>query len=670
MVENIQEEITNGIDTSGIDKGEDIIIQEKDVTVTITKNNNQKNEMNSKTNTTSIDLGECETKLKNKYNISKNESLYILKMDIKQEGYKIPKIQYEVYYPLNKDSKLCLLNLSICEDTKIDIYLPLILNGSLDKYDPNSDFYNDICATYTSENGTDLTLSERKKNYINNNLAVCEENCNFIQYNDTIGKAICSCKTKTDFVNKISENGLTKENLLKNFADFNNIFNIKILKCIKLIFKDKSLKENYANIIFIILIALYLICLLIFIFNYKNEITFYIDIIIYFTISPIKILYYIQKKEKEEKKNSLYLNLINDMNKYNNNISNNNSSNNNVYIKFEQRMKFEKSKKIKRHKLKGFNHHKKTIKETPSSKIILDTQKNIESKRTKDINLNKIKDPLNFENMSYKKQIKTVLELEAKKNEKYGNIMNEFNNITKDKIYQMYKLLYFRTENELNDLSYIEALKYDNRTYLDFYLSLIKSNHILFFSFLNKFDFNSRIIKINLFFFNFATFFFVNALFFTDETMGKINTDKGVFDFIYNLPQILYSSIISSFIYEIIKMFALTENSFIKYRNLVKKQQILISASKLKRNFKLQFLIFFILNFILLGCFWIYLSCFCAVYHNTQMHLIKDTLISFGTSFITPFVLCLFPGVFRIPALNNSNRRILYKINKILQLLL
>ena len=67
--------------------------------------------MISKTNTTNIDLGKCETKLKNKYNIPRNESLYILKMDIKQEGYKIPKIQYEVYYPLNNDSKLCLLNL-------------------------------------------------------------------------------------------------------------------------------------------------------------------------------------------------------------------------------------------------------------------------------------------------------------------------------------------------------------------------------------------------------------------------------------------------------------------------------------------------------------------------------------------------------------------------------
>ena len=43
LIENIQEEIANGIDTSGIDKGEDIIIQEKDVIVTITKNDNQKN---------------------------------------------------------------------------------------------------------------------------------------------------------------------------------------------------------------------------------------------------------------------------------------------------------------------------------------------------------------------------------------------------------------------------------------------------------------------------------------------------------------------------------------------------------------------------------------------------------------------------------------------------
>ena len=64
MIENIREELVSGIDTSGVDKGEDIIIQEKDAIITITKNDNQKNIMNSKTNITSIDLGECETKLK------------------------------------------------------------------------------------------------------------------------------------------------------------------------------------------------------------------------------------------------------------------------------------------------------------------------------------------------------------------------------------------------------------------------------------------------------------------------------------------------------------------------------------------------------------------------------------------------------------------------------
>ena len=182
MVENIRDELINSLDldTSIIDEGEDIIIQEKDISVTITNNNNKKKQINSKTNTTNIDFEKCETKLNNQYNISENESLYILKMDIKHEGYKIPKMQYEVHYPLNGDSKIHLLNLSICENTDMDIYFPITFNENVVQYNPNSDFYNDICNTFTSENGTDLTLSTRKQNYINNYLTICEENCNFV----------------------------------------------------------------------------------------------------------------------------------------------------------------------------------------------------------------------------------------------------------------------------------------------------------------------------------------------------------------------------------------------------------------------------------------------------------------------------------------------------------
>ena len=53
-VENVRKEITNGFDTSDIDGGKDIVIQEKDITITISRNDNQKNPINSNSNYTSM----------------------------------------------------------------------------------------------------------------------------------------------------------------------------------------------------------------------------------------------------------------------------------------------------------------------------------------------------------------------------------------------------------------------------------------------------------------------------------------------------------------------------------------------------------------------------------------------------------------------------------------
>ena len=62
---------------------------------------------------------------------------------------------------------------------------------------------------------------------------------------------------------------------------------------------------------------------------------------------------------------------------------------------------------------------------------------------------------------------------------------------------------------------------------------------------------------------------------------------------------------------------------------------------------------------------------FGAIYRNTQLHLIKDTLISFGLSFIYPFGIYLIPGIFRNPALSdkNGNRKLMYNFSKWLQIL-
>jgi hypothetical protein len=88
-----------------------------------------------------------------------------------------------------------------------------------------------------------------------------------------------------------------------------------------------------------------------------------------------------------------------------------------------------------------------------------------------------------------------------------------------------------------------------------------------------------------------------------------------------------------------------------------------ISALKLKSG------IFFIVSLALLVLFWFYLACFCAVYKNTQLYLIKDTLISFGNSMIYPFGLYIFPAIFRINALKGENKDCIYNFSKILQMI-
>ena len=52
---------------------------------------------------------------------------------------------------------------------------------------------------------------------------------------------------------------------------------------------------------------------------------------------------------------------------------------------------------------------------------------------------------------------------------------------------------------EMNDYEFKKAIKYDNRDFFQFYFSLMKTGHALF-KIINKTDYNSRMIKVYLFF--------------------------------------------------------------------------------------------------------------------------------------------------------------------------
>ncbi len=220
-------------------------------------------------------------------------------------------------------------------------------------------------------------------------------------------------------------------------------------------------------------------------------------------------------------------------------------------------------------------------------------------------------------------------------------------------------------DQEINTLLYKNALKIDKRTYIEYYISLLKRRQMIIFTFFTTNDYNSRSIKISLFLLSFALYFTVNTLFFNDATMHKIYKDEGKFNFIYQLPNIVYSTLISSIINIILKFLSLSENKIIEIKNNDKKDNI----NEIKKCFKIKFILFYILNFILLLSFWFYVSCFCAVYKNTQIHLIKDTLVSFGLSLLYPFGLCLLPGIFRIPSLRaiKRDKECMYKLSIIIQ---
>ena len=193
--------------------------------------------------------------------------------------------------------------------------------------------------------------------------------------------------------------------------------------------------------------------------------------------------------------------------------------------------------------------------------------------------------------------------------------------------------------------------------------------HIVVFTFYTSNDYNSFIIKICLFLFSFSLYLTVNALFFTDSTIHKIYEDNWNFNFIYQIPQILYSVIISTVLNSIISFLSLTQNYILKIKNYEKKD-IFQRSSGIKKYINIKFIFFFILLFIFLLFFWFFLSCFCSVYQNTQIHLIKDTLFSYGLSLLYPFGINLLPGIFRINSLkDNKGKKYMYNISKIFQLL-
>lgn len=116
-------------------------------------------------------------------------------------------------------------------------------------------------------------------------------------------------------------------------------------------------------------------------------------------------------------------------------------------------------------------------------------------------------------------------------------------------------------------------------------------------------------------------------------------------------------------------MLSLTQKDILSLKLEVVRENLEQKKIKIKKSLLIKFILFFIISLIFLIFFWFYIASFCAVYRNTQIFLIYDTIISFGLSLIYPFGYYLMPGMFRIPALRNKNKNndCIYKIGLFFQ---
>ena len=593
-IEDIINILLDNLNLTEIDNGNDKKANKSNFEFIFTSTNNQKN--NKEKYNITMDLGQCENNLKGNYGISDNDSLYILQIIYEEEGMKIPKIEYEIYYPLN--NTMTKLNLSSCEGTKIEILIKVEINDTLDKYDPYSKYYNDICSRATSDSGTDINLHDRKNEFINNNMSLCEENCKLINYNYTSKKAKCSCDIKLEIPEKYDIK-FNKDDFLKSFTDIKNIINLNIMKCYRIILKIRDLRNNYGCLIISSILFFYFITLIIFCCCSFN------------------------KLKREIKQIILELN-------------------GSGPLQMKNYQKIQIKKEINKNKRKKIENH-------------LNKSKNQNDSRNKRQNKKLIYQSIKTKSYGYLLSSMSQVK-ESTKNFKYKINLSNKNAL---------KLNDF----EINSLAYEEALLLDKRGYFECYFSLLKNNHPLIFSFIPINDYNVLIIKMFLFFYSFGLDLTINTLFFNDNTMHKIYEDKGEYNFLYQIPQILLSTLISKIIDSIIRPLALSQDNIVQIKHIKNNKYLYTKYNKLISTLKIKFTFFFIISFIVLCFFLYYITCFCGVYVNTQIHLIKDTFISFIIGLLYPLGMFLIPTLLRISALKikKSNGKCIYKLSSLIE---
>ena len=516
------------------------------------------------------------------------------------------------------------LNLSYCNNT-VNLNIPVKIDeNKIYQYDPNSDYYTDECSSYSSNNGTDILISDRKKNYIENNLSLCEANCNYQSYDISNKQSICDCKIKNniEYSSDISNNPNVLSqvfNISENDLGYTNIF-----ACTKNLFTVNGILKNMSSYILIV------------------SLLFFVATSFFFGRRGYRIL----------------LNHMNDI--INEKMKHKHKKNSNKLSKF-------KNSNIKEKEKINFPPKKSEDKQSIIFSLDNNNKNNESCSRTR---LPNLKDQI-FLSQNNRNELK-IKKKKLKRNKKKSSIkiigdLPKIDNIDSNNI-----IMKNFPDCELNSFNYSEAVSYDNRTFFQYYKSLLKEKQIILFAFCPNDDYNSRLIKIGIFILSFNIHYATNFAYFLNENIiHKIFEDNGKYDIIFFLPYIIITFFISHIITIIIKLIFLSDSNIIEIKKHKHLKHAKKSISKIRKILIIKYIIFYIIGILFHLFFWLALSSFSTMYINTQVFVLENALLAFGISLIYPFIYNIIPCILRISSLRTkeNNHKIMFNISKFLQAL-
>ena len=559
-------------------------------------------------NLTYIDIGDCENLLKSYHKINANDDLILFKVEYLIEEFRIPIVEYTIF---SKDGRIE-LNLGICQDLNFIYYIPVDINQTDEfKYNPISDYNSKLCFQYTTESNTDIILYERRKEFNNYNLSLCESDCIYIQYENN--KVKCECPVKTEFNKFLTKNDDEKNDLIFRFQN-NHLekYNFGVLKCFKMVFNKKNILKNLATMIYLGIMAFNIISMLVFcIRGYK---------IIYIQVKLLSDEFYsiIPKRPNKSVK-----------------IAKNKK---NIITTGNNPPKIKDNKTADKKGILKINQFKKKIGETAL----------VKSKAIPPSALMNSKNDLNLGQST----------------------LNLNTNLQKENELSGYVLL--KTDMEINMLSYSEAQKKDKRGCFSIYFSFIKTRHILVCIFFR--DYNSIVFKICFFFFIYGICLGLNTIFFDDKIIQKIFEAKGEYNKITHIINMIIYIIISgigaSIIKSVVSLLSFTDIAALEIKEI--KNQYISKEDKINQaliHVTSRTTRFYIINFTLMSLFWIYAGSFCAVFQNTQIYLVINAAASLAVVIILPFLYYFIPALLRASALSGKDSVCLYKFSQFFELI-